>query len=116
VRTDEMIRYYRNLFARRLEGRELTTELVEEVAADRNGWLRNVLRHHAQYLYRRRLLGPELFGWIMEAVPARSYHVDVRPYRIDEEVARKTFDFLHINHPRYYKKILARKLRPSGRR
>jgi len=101
VRTDEMIQYYRNLFARRLEGRELTTELVEEVAADRNGWLRNVLRHHAQYLYRRRLLGPELFGWIMEAVPARSYHVDVRPYRIDEEVARKTFDFLHINHPRY---------------
>jgi len=56
VRTDKMIQYYRNLFARRLEGRELTAELVEEVAADKNGWLRNVFRHHAQYLYRSCLL------------------------------------------------------------
>jgi len=102
VRTDKMIRYYRSLFARRLEGRELTAELVEEVAADKNGWLRNVFRHHAQYLYRRRLIGPELFGWIMEAVPARSYHLDVRPYRVDEGEARRTLEFLRENHRRYY--------------
>jgi len=97
-----MIQYYRNLFARRLEGRELTAELVEEVAAERNGWLRNVFRHHAQYLYRRRLIGPELFGWIMEAVPARSYHLDVRPYRVDEGEVRRTLEFLRENHRRYY--------------
>ncbi|MFP3209390.1 MAG: integrase, partial [Nitrososphaeria archaeon] len=102
VRTDRMIRYYRNLFARRLEGRELTPELVEEVAADGNGWLRNVFRHHAQYLYRRRLISPELFGWIMEAVPARSYHLDVRPYRVDEGEVRRTLEFLRENHRRYY--------------
>jgi intergrase/recombinase len=102
VRTDGMIQYYRNLFARRLEGRELTAELVEEVAAERNGWLRNVFRHHAQYLYRRRLIGPELFGWIMEAVPARSYRLDVRPYRVDEGEARRTLEFLRANHRRYY--------------
>jgi len=102
VRTDKTIRYYRSLFARRLEGRELTAELVEEVAADKNGWLRNVFRHHAQYLYRRRLISPELFGWIMEAVPARSYRLDVRPYRVDEGEARRTLEFLRENHRRYY--------------
>jgi len=97
-----MIQYYRNQFLRRLEGRELTMELVEEVAAERNGWLRNVFRHHAQYLYRRRLISPELFGWIMEAVPARSYHMDMRPYRVDEEEARRTLEFLRENSPKYY--------------
>jgi len=102
VRTDRMLSYYRNLFARHLEGRELTTELVEEVAASRNGWLRNVLRHHAQYLYRRRLISPELFGWITEAVPARTYHLDVRTYNIDEGDARRTLDFLRTNHQKYY--------------
>ncbi len=102
VQTWNTMRHYRNLFLRRLEGRELTAELVEEVAADRNGWLRNVFRHHAQYLYRRRLISPELFGWIMEAVPARSYHVDVRPYRIDEGEVRGTLEFLRANHRAYY--------------
>jgi len=102
VQTWNTMRHYRNLFARRLEGRELTVELVEEVAADKNGWLRNVFRHHAQYLYRRRLISPELFGWIMEAVPARSYHMDVRPYRIDEGEVRGTLESLRANHRVYY--------------
>jgi intergrase/recombinase len=102
VRTDKMIRYYRSLFARRLEGRELTPELVEEVAAERNGWLRNVFRHYVGYLHRRRAVSPEFLGWVLEAVPARSYHLDVRPYSIDEGEVRRTLEFLRENHRRYY--------------
>ncbi|MEM1704104.1 MAG: hypothetical protein QXQ31_08640 [Zestosphaera sp.] len=50
VRDPETISYYRNLFKKYLEGGELSEELVEYVAWHRNGWLRNVFRHHVQYL------------------------------------------------------------------
>jgi len=53
VRDPETISYYRNLFKKHLEGRELSEELVEYVANHRNGWLRNVFRHYVQYLYHR---------------------------------------------------------------
>jgi intergrase/recombinase len=102
VRVDRTLSYYRNLFARRLEGRELTTELVEEVAADKNGWLRNVFRHYVGYLHRRRAVSPEFLGWVLEAVPARTYHMDVRPYSIDEGEVRGTLESLRANHRAYY--------------
>jgi len=102
VRVDRTLSYYRNLFARRLEGRELTTELVEEVAADKNGWLRNVFRHYVGYLHRRRAVSPEFLGWVLEAVPARTYHMDVRPYSIDEGEVRDTLESLRANHRAYY--------------
>ncbi|MEM1720980.1 MAG: integrase, partial [Ignisphaera sp.] len=90
VRDPETISYYRNLFKKHLEGKELSEELVEYVANHRNGWLRNVFRHYIQYLYHRRRIPPETFGWIMEVVPSRGYRLDVRPYQISIEDVRKT--------------------------
>ncbi|MEM1667761.1 MAG: integrase [Thermofilaceae archaeon] len=102
VRDPETINYYRNLFKKHLEGKELSEELVEYVANHRNGWLRNVFRHYIQYLYHRRKITPETFGWIMEVVPSRGYKLDVRPYQISLEDVRKTLEFLKENHKLYY--------------
>ncbi|MEM4554129.1 MAG: integrase [Ignisphaera sp.] len=102
VRDPETISYYRSLFKKHLEGRELLEELVEYVANHRNGWLRNVFRHYIQYLYYRRRISPETFGWIMEVVPSRGYRLDVRPYQISIEDVRKTLKFLKENHRIYY--------------
>ncbi|MEM4452166.1 MAG: integrase [Thermosphaera sp.] len=102
VRDPETINYYRNLFKKHLEGKELSEELVEYVANHRNGWLRNVFRHYIQYLYHRRRIPPETFGWIMEVVPSRGYKLDVRPYQISIEDVRKTLEFLKENHKLYY--------------
>ncbi|MEM4665648.1 MAG: integrase [Sulfolobales archaeon] len=102
VRDPETVSYYRSLFKKHLEGRELSEEFVEYVANHRNGWLRNVFRHYVQYLYYRRKITPEIFGWIMEVVPSRSYKLDVRPYQISLEDVRKTLNFLKENHKIYY--------------
>ncbi|MEM1842696.1 MAG: integrase [Ignisphaera sp.] len=102
VRDPETINYYRNLFKKHLEGKELSEELVEYIANHRNGWLRNVFRHYIQYLYHRRKITPETFGWIMEVVPSRSYRLDVRPYQISIDDVRKTMKFLKENHEVYY--------------
>jgi hypothetical protein len=69
VSTDEMVRKYRSYFNRFLEGKELTEDLVFEVANHPTGWVRNIFRHYVQYLFYRRLTPPEVFGWIMEVVP-----------------------------------------------
>ena len=102
VTTEGMLAYYRNLFRRYLEGRELTEELVDYVAKHENGWLRNVFRHYAQYLYRRRMIGPEALGWIMEVVPSRSYRLDVRPYQVEMADVGRTLEHLRENHELYY--------------
>ncbi|MEM1651134.1 MAG: integrase [Sulfolobales archaeon] len=102
VRDPETVSYYRSLFKKHLEGRELSEELVEYIANHRNGWLRNVFRHYVQYLYYRRRISPEIFGWIMEVVPSRGYRLDVRPYQISIEDVRKTLEFLKENHRLYY--------------
>ena len=102
VSTDEMLRKYRSYFKRYLEGRELTEELVYEVAQHPIGWVRNVFRHYVQYLFYKRLIPPEVFGWIMEVVPSRSYRLDVRPYQISLEEVVKTFRYLKEHHEKYY--------------
>ena len=58
VSTDEMVRKYRNYFSRFLEGKELTEDLVLEVARHPIGWVRNIFRHYIQYLFYRRLIPP----------------------------------------------------------
>jgi len=68
----------------------------------RNKWLRNVFRHYVQYLYHRRRIPLETFGWIMEVVPSRSYRLDVKVYRIDLELFGKTMEFLKQRHELYY--------------
>ena len=96
------MRKYRNHFNRFLEGRELTEDLVYEVANHLIGWVRNIFRYYVQFLFYRRLIPPEVFGWIMEVVPSRSYRLDVRPYQISLEDVAKTLQFLRQNHELYY--------------
>jgi len=102
VRDPETVKYYRNLFKRYLEGKELSEELIDYIVRHQNKWLRNVFRHYVQYLYHKRRIPPETFGWIMEVVPSRGYRLDVRPYQISIEDVRKTLKFLKENHKTYY--------------
>ena len=102
VRSKETLQYYKNLFLKHLEGKELSEQLIDYVVNHENKWLRNVLRHYIQYLYYRRVISPETFGWIMEVVPSRSYKLDVRPYQIDLEDVKKTLQHLQQHHEKYY--------------
>ncbi|MGC9077076.1 MAG: integrase, partial [Conexivisphaera sp.] len=102
VATEGTMDYYRSLFRKHLEGKELTEELVDYVAKHENGWLRNVFRHYVQYLYRRRAIGPEALGWILEVVPSRSYRMDVRPYQVEMADVSRTLEHLGGNHEVYY--------------
>lgn len=87
---------------------------MEYVVKHENKWLRNVFRHYIQYLYYRRRIPPETFGWLMEVVPSRSYKLDVRPYQISLEDVRKTIQFLREKHEKYY--ALYRLMLESGAR
>ena len=102
VLAEETLRYYRNLFKKHLEGRELSEQLIDYVVSHKNKWLRNVFRHYVQYLYYRRAISPETFGWIMEVVPSRGYKLDVRPYPINLDDVKKTVEYLRENHEKYY--------------
>jgi len=102
IKREDTVEYYKKLFAENLEGKQLTPELVDFVVNHRNKWLRNVFRHYVQYLYHRRRIPLETFGWIMEVVPSRSYRLDVRVYRIDLELFGETMEFLKQRHELYY--------------
>ena len=102
VRDPETVKYYRSLFEKYLEGKELSEQLIDYVVSHSNKWLRNVFRHYIQYLYYKRRISPETFGWIMEVVPSRSYRLDVRPYRIDLEDVKKVLNYLKQHHQTYY--------------
>ncbi|RLG86769.1 MAG: integrase [Thermoprotei archaeon] len=102
VKDPETLKYYKSLFTRYLEGKELSEQLIDYVVNHPNKWLRNVFRHYIQYLYFRRRISPETFGWIMEVVPSRSYKLDVRPYRIDFDDVKRTLEFLKGKHEVYY--------------
>ena len=102
VRDRETLKYYKSLFEKHLQGKELSEELIDYVVNHPNKWLRNVFRHYIQYLYFKRRISPEAFGWMMEIVPSRSYRLDVRPYTISWEEVRRTFSFLRERHVIYY--------------
>ena len=102
VKDPETLKYYKSLFEKYLEGKELSEELIDYVVSHSNKWLRNVFRHYIQYLYFKRRISPETFGWIMEVVPSRSYRLDVRPYRIVLGDVKKTLDYLKQHHQTYY--------------
>ena len=102
VRDPETLKYYRSIFKKYLEGRELSEELIDYVVNHENKWVRNVFRHYIQYLYYKRMISPETFGWIMEVVPSRSYRLDVRPYPIEIDTVKKTMDYLREQHTLYY--------------
>ena len=96
------IAYYRSLFKKHLEGKTLSEELVEYAVNHPNKWLRNVFRHHIQYLYYLRKIPPETYGWLMEVVPSRSCKLDVRPYPISPDEVKKTMEHLKERHKPYY--------------
>jgi hypothetical protein len=62
VKSQETLQYYKNIFLRYLEGKELSEKLIDYVINHENKWLRNVFRHYIQYLYHKRLISPETFG------------------------------------------------------
>jgi intergrase/recombinase len=102
VRSQETLQYYKSIFLRYLEGKELSEQLIDYVVNHENRWLRNVFRHYIQYLYHKRMVSPETFGWIMEVVPSRGYKLDVRPYQISLDDVVKTVQYLKQYHERYY--------------
>jgi hypothetical protein len=53
VKSQETLQYYKSLFMRYLEGKELSEQLIDYVVNHENKWLRNVFRHYIQYLYHR---------------------------------------------------------------
>ncbi|MEM1696405.1 MAG: integrase, partial [Desulfurococcaceae archaeon] len=71
-------------------------------------------RHYIQYLFYKRLVEPEVYGWLMEVVPSRTYKLDVRPYQISLEDVRRTLDYLGKHHELYY--VLYRLMLESGAR
>ncbi len=98
VKNKETLKYYKNIFQKNLENKVLSEELIEYVVNHENKWVRNVFRHYIQYLFLKRKITAETFGWIMEVVPSRSYKMDVRPYQIDINEVKKTLEFLKQNH------------------
>jgi hypothetical protein len=54
VRSQETLQYYKSIFLRYLEGKELSEQLIDYVINHENKWLRNVFRHYIQYLYHKR--------------------------------------------------------------
>jgi len=114
VKDVETLNYYKSLFMRYLQGKELSEELIDYVVNHENKWLRNIFRHYIQYLYYRRKISPETFGWLMEVVPSRGYKLDVRPYPINLDDVKKTFEFLKNNHQVYY--TIYRAMLESGAR
>jgi len=114
VKDVETLSYYKNLFLKYLRGKELSEQLIDYVVNHENKWLRNVFRHYIQYLYHKRRISPETFGWIMEVVPSRSYKVDVRPYQINLDDVKKTLEFLKDHHRTHY--LVYRIMLESGAR
>ncbi len=114
VKTDEQIRYYRNLFAKYFEGKVLSEELVREVSQLDNGWARTLFRHYARYLYRMQRLDMNQLQWILEIVPSRSYVQGVESYPVTVDDIRKTLEYLVTRHSRYY--LVYRLMLESGAR
>jgi len=78
IATEETLKYYRSLFKKYLEGRELSRELAEEVARHRNKWLRNVFRHYIQYLFFKRVISGEHMAGSWSMSPAGAIRLSQR--------------------------------------
>ncbi len=69
IKRRDTVEYCKTLSKENLKGEELSPQVVDYVINHKNKWLRNVFRHYAQYLYFRRRIPLETYGWIMEVVP-----------------------------------------------
>jgi len=102
IKREDTLNYYKKLFRENLEDKQLTPQLVDFVVNHKNKWLRNVFRHYIQYLYFKRKIPIETYGWIMEVVPSRTYENKVRIFKIDLDLFKKTMKFLKEKHELYY--------------
>jgi len=78
VRDLETLKYYGSIFMKYLRSRELSEQVIDYVVNHLNKWLRNVFRRYVQYLYYKRRISPETFGWIMEVVPSRKSKIELK--------------------------------------
>jgi len=101
--TDERtLKDYKSLFMKYLEGKELTPQLVEYVVKHPKQWLRNIFRHYVRYLFNKRKIPLETFGWIMEAVPARRWEKKVKAREINIKHVVESLRYLAEKHELYY--------------
>jgi intergrase/recombinase len=114
VRDIETLNYYRSLFKRYLEGRELSEKLIGEIKNSRLGWLRVVFRHYITYLFIAGKIPEETYAWIILYVPSRRYPREIRVREYNDHDIIYTFKYLREHHEKYY--ILYRVLIESGAR
>lgn len=114
VKDVETLKYYKLIFERHLEGKELSEKLVEEVKNARLGWLRVVFRHYITYLFIAGKIPEETYAWIMLYVPGRKYQREIKIREYDEGRVKHTLQYLEENNEKYY--VLYRVLLESGAR
>ncbi len=114
IKDRETLNYYRSIFKRHLEGRELSEKLIREVKNSKLGWLRVVLRHYITYLFIAGKIPEETYAWIILYVPSRKYPREIRVREYSEHDIIYTFKYLRKHHEKYY--ILYRVLLESGAR
>ena len=64
--------------------------------------MRNIFRHYVRYLFNKRRIPLETFGWIMEAVPARRWEKKVKAREINVEHVVESLKYLAEKHVLYY--------------
>jgi len=53
--------YYKQLFTRYLQGRELSGQLIDYIVNHESKWLRNMFQRYTQYLYYKRRISSKTF-------------------------------------------------------
>ena len=115
IQDEDTIKYYRNLFKKHLEGRELNEKLVRGL---RNAppWLRVVFRHYVRYLFFYRRIDEDTFAWLLVFVPGRSYPKETYISEYSLEDILRTFEKLYDHNEKlywFYRLILESGARPE---
>ena len=101
IQDEDTIKYYRNLFNKYLEGKELDEKLVGKLRNARP-WLRVVFRHYVRYLFFYRRIDEDTFAWLLVFVPGRSYPKEtyISEYSLDD--INRTFEKLCSHNKKLY--------------
>ena len=115
IQDEDTIKYYRNLFKKYLEGRELDEKLVSKIRKAKP-WLRVVFRHYVRYLFLYRKIDEDTFAWLLVFVPGRSYPKETYISEYELSRIRKTFEELYSYNEKlywFYRLILESGARPE---
>ena len=117
IQGEDTIKYYRNLFKKYLEGKELNEKLVRELRSA-PPWLRVVFRHYVKYLFFYRKIDEDTFAWLLVFVPGRSYPKETYISEYNLEDIRKTFEKLRDHNKKqelfwFYRLVLESGARPE---